>query len=345
LPVICQAFSRGELSYCKVRALTRVATSQTEEDLAEIARHATGAQLEKLVRGYRGALRATLETARTAHERRFASLCWEDDGSLRLDARLTADEGALLMAALRAFEQEPNDETDAGAARADALVSVARAALKDGGASRTGGDPCEVVVHVDADSLQGDRVLSRCEVADGPALAPETMRRLACDAAVVRILERDGEPLSVGRRTRAIPPALRRALHSRDGGCRFPGCDHRRFLHAHHIEHWARGGRTDLGNLVQLCSHHHRLVHEGGFTVQHGAKGLLVFRRPDGRSIPGSTRLRADGPGLRRQHDARGLSVDADTCRPLSAGDTLDYQIAVTGLCARQARGSPEFSR
>jgi hypothetical protein len=134
----------------------------------------------------------------------------------------------------------------AAQARADALLAVADSFLAGGLGSRTGGDRHQVLVHVDLASLSGDDETGRCELDDAAPLASETARRLACDASVVRLLERDGRPLSVGRKTRSIPPALRRALHSRDGGCHFPGCGSRRLVDAHHIEHWARGGATDL---------------------------------------------------------------------------------------------------
>jgi hypothetical protein len=341
LPLVREAFARGELSYCKVRALVRAATPKTEAGLVEIARHATGAQLEKLVRCYRSALAATLGTAQQAQEQRYLKWSWNDDGSLRLEGRLPAAEGALVVNALGAFQTEPGEgddfvESPAAACRADALVAMTRAAVSapsDGGA---GSDRCELVVHVDAATLGSDEVVERAALADGPALAPETVRRLGCDAAVVRIVERDGRPLTVGRRTRTIPPSLRRAVRSRDGGCRFPGCTHERFLHAHHIQHWARGGPTTLENLVQLCSYHHRLVHEGGFGVERARGGSLRFRRPDGRviaSLPGGRA--AAGPGLVEQHRARGIVLDASACRPLSAGDRLDYDLAMDALLPR----------
>ena len=142
----------------------------------------------------------------------------------------------------------------------------------------------------------------------GPCPAPRTRRRprsagsstarcstrrlpgrLACDAGVVSILQRGGRPLSVGRKTRSVPPALRRALANRDQGCCFPGCAQTRFLHAHHIEHWARGGQTELANLVQLCAYHHRLIHEGGYRLTRGPNQTLIFtasRRPPDTRCP-----------------------------------------------------------
>jgi len=348
LPLVREAFAAGEISYCKVRALTRIVTPEIEEQLVELARHATGAQLEKLVRGYSGALAATVDGAQRGHDLRYVRWSWEEDGSLLIQGRLPAEDGALLLTALQDAEDHAPDSDQreapaslAGARRADALVSVARAALAAGDADRRGADRCELVVHVDVATLAADQIQERSDLENGPSISPETARRLGCDAAVVRIIERDGRPLSVGRRTRAIPPALRRALRARDDGCRFPGCAHRRFLHAHHVEHWARGGQTELGNLVVLCSYHHRLVHEGGFQVQPSGKHGFRFRRPDGRvvaPVPACDRTR--GPTLEQRHRREGLHVDADTVKPLSMGDPLDYGIAVEALLARALAGT-----
>ncbi|HTX29959.1 MAG TPA: DUF222 domain-containing protein [Solirubrobacteraceae bacterium] len=347
LPLVRAAFSRGELTYCKVRAISRVAAPETEEQLVHLARHATGAQVEKLVRLYGGAISATTDSAQDIHERRSLTYQWNEDGSLSLEARLTPEDGALVLAALKAAEAEdtpaqsasaeaPANYSQLSALRADALVSLARGRLAETEPRTSDGEPCEVVVHVDIQSLAEDRVHERCEVSAGPAIAPETLRRLSCDGSIVRIIERDGRPLSVGRRKRTISAPLRRALRSRDDGCRFPGCTHRRFLHAHHIQHWARGGPTDLENLVQLCSYHHRLVHEGGFCAERAGQRGVRFRRPDGQLIAdaiGPVTLR--GPGVPSRNRAQGLVIDDKTCRPLSLGDRLDYGIAVEGLCDR----------
>ncbi len=316
LQLVRRAFASGELSYCKVRALTRVATAETEQQLVELARHATGAQLEKLVRGYQGALKASTDQARRAHERRYLSLTFDDDGSVILAGRLPAEEGALVKKALDAAAAGQDDAESAqtdnpvGARRADALVTLARSALDGGLPERVDGEPVELVVHVDSATLASERVSERSELEGGPPLAPETVRRLGCDAALSRIIERDGRPLSISRRKRTIPPALRRALRARDGGCAFPGCTHTRFLHAHHIHHWARGGPTKLDNLVQLCSHHHRLVHEGGYRVERTGSSIS-FRRPGGKEIPrASVGARVRGPTIDVEHRTRGIVID-----------------------------------
>jgi hypothetical protein len=345
LPLVREAFQTGELSYCKVRAISRVATPETEKHLVEIGLHATGAQLEKVVRLFRGALEASTASAREIHERRDLTYVWNEDGSLSLNARLSPDEGAVVLAALKSAEEESSptqgDSAEslaphqhATARRADALVFLARRWLADTGAGHSDGDPCEVSVHVDVDSLAGERVHDRCELTGGPTIAPETARRLSCDAPIVRIIERDGHPLSVARRKRTVPASLRRALRSRDDGCRFPGCSHRRFLHAHHIHHWARGGPTELDNLIQLCSYHHHLVHEGGFGVERVGRRGVRFRRPDGRSIPEAVPpAHPGGPDLRTRHRLDGVLVDPDACMPRSMGDRIDYDLTIMGLC------------
>ena len=347
LPEIRAAFGRGELSYSQVRALTRVATPEIEESLLSTARHATGAQLEVLVRAYRGVLAKELEAVNDVHRDRFLVYSHQDDGSLVLSARLPAEEGALVLAAIEAARDDLRAATAEGggsaepppgptAANTDALVRMAETFLASGPRPASGRH--EVVVHVDVDALAHDDD-GACHMEAGAALHPETARRLACDASVTRILERDGRPLSVGRKTRSVPPALARALRSRDRGCRFPGCTERRFVDAHHIEHWAHGGRTDLSNLVQLCRRHHRLVHEGGYGVQKGNGGAIVFRRPDGRVIANRPRL---GRGDRRELLARNrrsrLNLGPKTVVPEWYGDRLDAVLAVDCLVSRDAR-------
>ena len=171
-------------------------------------------------------------------------------------------------------------------------ASLQTSVPSDGGASY------QVVVHVDESVLSHDDDGS-CELDEGSALAPETARRLACDASVVRN----------GGKTRTIPPAMRRALRSRDRGCRFPGCENRRFLDAHHVHHWARGGPTQMGNLLLLCRHHHRLVHEGGYRVdRHGR-----FYHPSGRRLPAVPSLPRGSP-LELLERLESLRIDGTTC-------------------------------
>jgi hypothetical protein len=320
LALIHAAFARGELSYAKVRALTRVATAENEEELLALASVFTAAQLERAVRAYR---RVTTAEARELQEGAYLGVFWEADGSLSIHGRLAPEDGALLLRALEAMRDtlwkegrgsaEPRPARQAS--NAEALVAVAESALARPGESRPGGERYQVVVHADEGVLSRDGE-GGCELHDGSALAPETARRLACDASIVRN----------GRKTRTIPPALRRALRARDRDCRFPGCDNRRFLDAHHVHHWARGGATTLGNLVLLCRRHHRLVHEGGWHVDRQRR----FYYPWGQPFPPVPRL---PPGHLNDLLARNreLGIDAETCEP-GTGEDFDLPAAVEAL-------------
>ena len=202
--------------------------------------------------------------------------------------------------------------------------------------ARAAHQPPQVVVHVDVATLTGGERATVGALDDGVPLPAETVRRLCCDAALVPMAERDGRPLSVGRRTRTIPPAIRRALDRRDGGCRFPGCQQRRHVDAHHVRHWAHGGETSMDNLVSLCRHHHRLVHEEGYRVEcrRGRDGV-VFRRPDGRRLREVARPRRGDPGhLAGEHRRGGVGIGAATIVPQWWGERLEIDHAVQALLA-----------
>jgi hypothetical protein len=327
LPRIHEEFASGRLSYSKVRALTRVAEPESEEDLLELARYATASQLERIVRGLR---HVTTEEAAERQESRYLVTWWEEDGSLCVRAQLPPEEGAVFLRALDAAHdriREGHEQSYRGGSaeprttpieqpipanhtHADALVEMAAGSV----VARGSPDRYEVMVHVDTDVLSHD-ARGQVRIDDGPALAPETARRLACDASVIPIIERGGEALSVGRRSRVIPLSLRRAVAARDGGCRFPGCEHRRFLDAHHIVHWAHGGPTDKENLIMLCRHHHRLVHEGRVLVSGNADEMVRFRLRCGTELhaapPASDACPGDLVALNR---SRGHRIDTDTC-------------------------------
>jgi hypothetical protein len=324
LPLIREAFSVGELSYAKVRALTRVADAANEEELLELARHMTASQLERAVRAYR---HVTAAAADDLHALAHAGYTWEPDGSLVVRARLAPEDGALFVRALDTSRDRLAEDASGSAeprrpTAAEALVAMASNSLS-GEDAASPAEQYQVVVHVEAND--GTAVLE-----DGVALAPETAERLACDASLVEIVERDGEPLSVGRKTRSVPPSIRRALERRDRRCQFPGCENRRFLHAHHIRHWAHGGETRLENLVLLCSRHHRFVHEAGYSLRVDGEGKLDFRDPWSRPIPNAPR---PPPGDADRLVARNgaLDIDAKTCE-CGEGDRMDLDSTVAAL-------------
>ncbi len=363
LPLLAQALARGELSYAKVRALSRVATPETEERLLAFGRAGTAAHVERLVRGWRRVdrLAEARETARR-HASRALHVYQDEDGMVVLRGRLEPEVGALLLQALAAaretlYQRVRRAEADAAGSgnvsaetppmaqqQADALALLAETALHHGLDPGTPGERYQVVVHVDAPALADPDQPGQSVLEDGAGVSAETSRRLACDASrVVMRHDEDGRVVEIGARTRTIPPALRRALQHRDRGCRFPGCGVR-FGQGHHLRHWAHGGPTTLSNLALLCRRHHRAVHEEGYQVARGPDGALRFRRPDGQPLP-EVPLAAVVHGdavtaLRAHHDTLGLRLHARTAIPGWLGERLDVGWAIDVLHPRAQRPS-----
>jgi hypothetical protein len=347
LPRLAEALARGELSYAKVRALTRVATPETEARLLAVGRACTAEQVERIVRGWRKVDRQAeaRETARQ-HASRALHVYPDSDGTVIVRGRLTPEVGALLVQALAAARetlyqqtrgQEPEgDPPTMVQQQADALALLAETALHQGLDPGAPGERYQVVVHVDAEVLADPDQPGQSVLEDGARVSAETSQRLACDASrVVMRHGRDGRVVEVDARTRTIPPAIRRALHHRDRGCRFPGCGVR-FGQGHHIRHWAHGGSTTLSNLALLCRRHHRAVHEEGYQVDRQADGELRFCRPDGRLLP-EVPPPPEVPGdpvevLRARHDAEGLVLGPRTAIPGWLGERLDVGYAIDVL-------------
>jgi hypothetical protein len=299
----------------------------------------TASQLERVLRAYR---RVTSEEASALQEQSYVGWTWDEDGSLLIRGRLAPEDGVLFLKALEAARdalQEQAWEEERGSAEprasyrptsAEAFTAMAETALA--AVDRGGGRSVErhqVIVHVDAAALAcaGE---GGCSVEEGPALAPETARRIACDSSLVEVTEQHGEPLSIGRKRRTVPPALHRALRARDHGCRFPGCDNRRFVDAHHVEHWAHGGETTVDNLVLLCRRHHRYVHEGGYSIERRAGGELRFRNRWGGVIESAPR---PPPGTHEGlvDASAALEIDEWTYDP-GYGDRMDLELALEAL-------------
>src|SRR5213593_287554 len=322
LPLLSQSLARGELSYAKVRELTRVATPETEERLLAVGRAGTAEHVERIVRGWRRVDRkAEAQEAARQHAARALHVYQDEDGSVRIRGRLVPEVGVLLVKALEAAretlyqrrrEQAPDaDPPTMEQQQADALALLAETALHHGIDPGAPGERYQVVVHVDAAVLADPDQAGQSVLEDGQHVPAGTSQRLACDAnCVVMGHDSEGRTVEISARTRTVPPALRRALQHRDQGCRFPGCG-LPFTQGHHIRHWAQGGPTTLSNLVLLCRRHHRSVHEDGFQLQRLANGELEFKRPNGWLIPEAPPLppvRGDVVGdLRAVNEAAGL--------------------------------------
>jgi hypothetical protein len=374
LPKISAAFREGRVSYSKVRAMTRVATARNEEKLLQIALHGTASQVETQVRLYRKTKRIeALEEENLRHGHRELSWYIDDDDYWVFKGRFTPEQGALLQKALEAAgdqlfdEQQYVPEEVAGEVsdnvpldrtspepisqkRADELARVVEGFLAGVKNDQSGGDRYMVNIHTEIDTLKEDGTGAESEIEERSHVPAETSRRMACDCSIVHWHEnKQGEPLDIGRKTRSIPPAIRRALKRRDHGCRFPGCNCNRFVDAHHIQHWADGGETSMDNLVLLCRTHHRLVHEAGYGVHKSADKGVIFSMPDGKIIPRGPDARGPGQPLDRdspvsppsrgnvvaikwKNHRNGLKITPETSVPEWHGEKMDNGTAVDML-------------
>jgi len=307
------------------------------------------------VRGWRCVdRRAEARETKHRHVSRALHVYQDEDGMVVLRGRLEPEVGALVMQALAAARESlyqrarERDGASTGFGnvsaetppvsqqQADALALLAETALHHGLDPGTPGERYQVVVHVDAQVLADPEQPGQSVLEGGTRISAETSRRLACDASRVVMRHDDaGRLLEIGARTRTIPPALRRALHHRDQGCRFPGCGVR-FTQGHHLRHWAHGGPTALSNLALLCRRHHRAVHEEGYQVARGPDGALQFRRPDGRllpEVPPPAAVPADPiKALHESHDSQGLRVHARTGCATWLGERLNVIWAIDVL-------------
>jgi hypothetical protein len=376
LPHITEAFAAGKLSYSKVRAITRIAGSDTAtltRIAADIAadtsqlRHTTVADpataervlLNLALSGTASHVETIVAAVRRRHTppedlaaRRSLSWQWDEDGSLILRAHLTPDAGATLIAAIdalvpprtpiahraepspadlhqRAVEQEPGPTADRVAARrADALLALVRGDTAETVERGT----TQVIVHLDAGT-------GAARLDGGPEIPDSTAERLACDARVQVLLnDRPGNRMYLGRARRLASPAQIAALTVRDGqACQFPGCTHTRHLHAHHVRHWLHGGRTDVDNLVLICSFHHQVIHDHGCRI-HRLPGRWEFLRPDGTPIPTPVPLSGNTESLIEMNTRARLRIDRGTLTPDWYGERLDPEPILDALLPRRMR-------
>ena len=404
LPQIHGRFAAGTLSYSKVRALTRVATPELEDLLLEWADHATGGELEQVVRGWRRSRRGLAREFAESVQHENVTHRIDDDGMMVIVIRAMPERGAEILdkihrlvqleeaASAEAAEADPAtlpmdelagiavedadpatdgdaaeeleaadtlmdgplDRTphspDRGTRMVDAVLDALTVAGEADPGDATGADRHTLVLQVPADALAGGddpRPIHPVEGARGrlPSMSAATLRRLACDGGiVVAVTDEHGCPIDVGRRHRRLTAALRRALRLRDRSCRFPGCTTTRHLHAHHVVFWSDGGPTDLANLVLLCSYHHRVVHDAGWSVTGDGTGRFTFAPPGADPLPRSLSLPGASAEAVTDRIATEALRDPASLQPVywDGPGSVDYDMAVAVLHQELSRVLPE---
>ncbi|NDL56580.1 HNH endonuclease signature motif containing protein [Phytoactinopolyspora mesophila] len=296
LPVVEAALMAGEIRLPHAAAIADAATllgadvlAGCQDALVEAAKADEPGRLRAALRGLGAAVdsKAAVKRAEKRDEGRWLDLASTFDGAVSISGVLPGgdESGAIVAAAIDALAKPSGaeDERSPAQRRADALVELCRRQLNGGDLPSQGGEPAHVTVVTDLDTLEA-RAGGMGELGDGSILRGETVRRLACDAKISRIITGAGsQPLDVGRSQRTVTPAQRKALRVRDKGCRFPGCDRPvEWTDAHHLTAWARRGATDLDNMILLCRKHHTAVHEGGWSILRIEGARFVFIDPHG---------------------------------------------------------------
>ena len=375
LPRLSATMQRGAISYAKVRALTRVATPDNEAALLDLAQAGTAAHVERFARAWRRVDQVTAATqAESRHLHRHLSTWVDDDGMVVIRGRLTPEVGAVVQRALDAAADQLRRETPAvpqagslseevtpAQRRADALGLLAEAALSADLDRGSAGDRYQVVLACGrpddcggSGQFWGGGRRMVCRERSRSTTARSTFprkRRSAFPATPSLVTMRhgaDGAVLDVGRKTRTMPPSIRRALLARDrtadSRAAPPGAATRITC-----EHWIDGGATSLDNLVLLCRRHHRAVHEGGFELRQHRDGTTAFLRPNGTvleaapppplhlvTLDAQLACLSGHPGLGR-HAVRCRLCDRRALQPQSAHRPGSLQLGITFGQWRQA--------
>jgi len=300
-PTFRAAMAAGDLNVDQVRQLLKFVDPEDQDDVLPEACFESAEDLEIEARKRR---RVTPKQVKKQRSERWAIDGFDyDDMIYRIEAEIPGYDGLVVQKAMQLLAWNAPEETVYELPRhpehrlADALVEMASNAL----ANTSDHDIGTVVVHADATTLHLPDRVGTSEF--GPDVPMETIRRLTCDGRLQLVAHADdGCVLGVGRVTRTIPPWLRRIVRQRDKGCRFPGCRRTYWTQIHHIIHWANGGPTELHNLVTLCGHHHRMLHEDQWSVRGDPAGDLEWL------LPGGTRYNYR-PGRRTWETMRDLDL------------------------------------
>src|SRR5712691_5225778 len=282
LPKTEEAFARGDVGYQHVAVMARAAehvgtaaVAKAEASLLKAAETMDPGQFTGVAKHFehRVDAAAALVEANRAYERRYLHVSEPTDGMVRLDGLLDVEGGAILRTALNAgMLPGKDDDRTPGQRRADALVELCR--RKTGGSATGAGPRPHLVIRASLDTLLAAPGAPAGELEAGGSVPAETVRRLACDAALTRITARGELEAEISHASRSIPPSTRRAVEARDRACVAGRCDRPpQWTDCHHLQHWTQGGPTILPNLVLLCRRHHRMVHEGGWGLRRGEHG------------------------------------------------------------------------
>jgi hypothetical protein len=298
LPKLAAALRSGEISYQSTALLCHLRDQLgekrdlfDEDEMLELARNHSVGSLRYLCRYARHVADPDgfFNEAEADFTRRRIDISQMGDGMFCVDAILDPECGAAFKTALESLATRlgPDDERSHKQRMADSVGELVDHAMEEGRLPRRNGVKPHINLTTTLEGLKNEFGTGPADLELSLPISTRTLERIACDCTMSRVLLADSMVIDVGRATRVVSAPTRRALRTRDRGCRFPGCDRQvNWSTPHHIVAWARGGHSKLGNLVLLCYFHHRLVHEGGWQVVKVGREFrfvppdsVVFRR------------------------------------------------------------------
>ena len=289
LPQTASAFATGQLAYQHVAVMARTAehvgaeaVHKAEASLLRLAETLDAGQFTGVAKTFehRVDAQAALAEANRAHQRRYLTVSEPLDGIVRIDGLLDLEAGALVRNAVNAsLPPARDDDRTPGQRRADRLVELCQP--RAGGSADGAGPRPHLIIRASVDTLIGAPGSPGGDLDGGTIIPAETVRRIACDAAISRIIGKGELDAEITRASRSTPPATRRALAVRDRGCVAEHCSRPpQWTDTHHVKHWIDQGPTTMTNLILLCRPHHRKVHEEGWGLQRLTTGRWALTRP-----------------------------------------------------------------
>jgi hypothetical protein len=305
LPKVVAALATGEIGYQSASALAHLRDKLgekrdlfNEDEMLDYARQFSVSGLRKLcdVAWHVVDPDGFFKEAEENYTRRRFHISQMADGMYVVDGQLDPVTGASLKTAVDALAKRkgPEDERTRSQRRHDAVGELVHHAMDQGTLPRRNGVRPHINLTTTIEGVKNEVGAPPADLELSLPISTRTLERITCDSTMSRVLLADSMVIDVGRATRTVSNPTRRALRTRDKGCRFPGCERPvEWTNPHHIVHWARGGPNNLPNMVLLCHYHHRLVHEGGWQVIKSGREFRFL--PPERVFM----RRARGPGMR----------------------------------------------
>jgi hypothetical protein len=301
LPRTVEAVRKGTIGFAHAAIIARHGQAITHSESSEpfderpflqVAQETSPSRLwyHAMHHWHRADAEGVADAQRLQAEERYLRFSDSPDGTVFIKGKFDSAAGATVRTALEPLAQPlgSDDRRCRERRNADALLELSAHSLDSAAVPQHGTVRPHVQVTTTLETLQALVGAPAGEMALSLPISAKTVQRFACDSSITRILlGADSAVIDAGREKRVVSRSARRLLEARDKHCRWPGCERpASWTSAHHIRHWANGGKTDLANMLLLCQHHHWMVHEAGWRVSLSTDGRVIAIPPETEFLP-----------------------------------------------------------